>query len=61
MLGMILGEVASQSDFTWWLSLSKWEVDVDGLDYPLHWPTAHSCQARGHGLSTRCYPVLSLQ
>jgi hypothetical protein len=22
-------------------------VDVDGLDCPLHWPMAHSYQARG--------------
>jgi hypothetical protein len=36
MLEMILGEVASQSGFTWWLSLPTWGVNVDGLAYPLH-------------------------
>jgi hypothetical protein len=25
-------------------------VDVNGLAYPLHRPTAHSCQTRGQGL-----------
>jgi hypothetical protein len=37
------------------------EVDVDGLAYPLHRPMTHSCQVRGHDLSTRRCPVLSLQ
>jgi hypothetical protein len=57
----IFGEVALQSGFTWWLSLPMWGRDVDGLAYPLHQPTAHSCQARGQGLSAKHYPVLSLQ
>jgi hypothetical protein len=61
MPGAILREVASQSDFTWWVSLPTWVVDVDGLAYPLHRPMAHSCQARGHDLSAKCYSVLSLQ
>jgi hypothetical protein len=26
---------------------SQLGVDVDGLAYPVHWPTSHSCQARG--------------
>jgi hypothetical protein len=37
------------------------EVDVDGLACPLHGPTTHSCQAMGHGLSTRRCSILSLQ
>jgi hypothetical protein len=57
----ILGEVASRSGFTWQLSFLMWGVDVDGLACPLHWPMARSCQATGHGLSARSYPVLSLQ
>jgi hypothetical protein len=36
MLEMILGEVASRSGFTWWLSLPTWGVNMDGLAYPLH-------------------------
>jgi hypothetical protein len=39
---MILGEVASRSGFTWWLSLPMWGVNVDGLACPLHQPMAHS-------------------
>jgi hypothetical protein len=47
---MILGEVASWCGFTWRLSLPTLGVDVDGLAYPLHWPTVCSYQMRGHGL-----------
>jgi hypothetical protein len=66
MPGMILGEVALQSGFTWWPSLPTWGggwggVDVDGLAYPLHRHMARSCQVRGQGLSARRCPVLSLQ
>jgi hypothetical protein len=49
-LEMILGEVVSQCGFTWWLSLPTWGVDVDGLAFPIHRPTVHSCQMRGQGL-----------
>jgi hypothetical protein len=59
--GMILGAVASRSGFTWRLSFPTWRVDVEGLAYPLHRPMTHSYQVRGHGLSARRYPVLSLQ
>jgi hypothetical protein len=53
MPGTILGEVASQSGFTWHPSFPTSGVDVDGLTYPLHRPMAHSCQVRGQGLSAR--------
>jgi hypothetical protein len=39
MPGMSPGEVASRLG-----------IDADGLAYPLHQPTAHRCQTRGHGL-----------
>jgi hypothetical protein len=42
MPGMSLGEVASRSGFTCHVG-----VDVDGLAYPLHRPTARSYQMRG--------------
>jgi hypothetical protein len=35
-------------------------VEVDGLAYPLHRPTARSYQPRGQGLPVRHHPVLSL-
>jgi hypothetical protein len=35
--------------------------DVDGLASPLYRPMAHSCQAKGQGLSAKHYPILSLQ
>jgi hypothetical protein len=35
-------------------------VDLDGLAYPLHRPTARNFQERGHGLSAKRCPVLSL-
>jgi hypothetical protein len=35
-------------------------VEVDGLTYPLHRPTVHSCQPKGYGLPVRCRHVLSL-
>jgi hypothetical protein len=60
MLRMILGEVASRNGFTWQLSLPMLGVDVDMLAYPLHQPTTHSYQVRGHSLSARRCPVLSL-
>jgi hypothetical protein len=34
--------------------------EVDGLAYPLHWPTVYSCQPRGYVLPVRHHPVLSL-
>jgi hypothetical protein len=43
MPGMIFGEVALRSGFTWWLSLLTWGVGVDGLACPLHQPMTHSC------------------
>jgi hypothetical protein len=64
MLRTIPGEVASRSGFTWWLSLLTWGgggVKVDGLAWPLHWPTTRSYQARGQGLSAMHCLVLSLQ
>jgi hypothetical protein len=61
MLRMILGEVASQSGFTWQLSLPTWGVDVDGLACPLHRPMARGCQMWGQGLSARRCPKLWLQ
>jgi hypothetical protein len=57
----ILGDVASQNGLTWRLSLPTWGVDVDRLVSPLHWPMAHSCQARWHGLSAKRCLVLLLQ
>jgi hypothetical protein len=30
---------------------------VDGLPYPLHWPTAHSHPLRGQGLPVRRRPI----
>jgi hypothetical protein len=50
MSGMVLGDITSQRDFIWLLNLPTWEIDVDGLAYPLHRPTAYNRQARGHGL-----------
>jgi hypothetical protein len=47
MPGMVLGEVLHGVGFTWLLSLPMWGVNVDGLAYPLHLPTACSCQLRG--------------
>jgi hypothetical protein len=60
MPGTVLGDVASRRGFTWLLSLPTWGVDLDGLAYPLHHPTTHSCQSRGHDLAARCCLVLSL-
>jgi hypothetical protein len=37
-------------DFTWLLRLPMWGVDVDGLAFFLHHPTACSRQTRGQGL-----------
>jgi hypothetical protein len=54
-------EVPLRSGFTWRLSLPMWRgVDVYMLACPLHRCMAHSCQARGHGLSAKRCPVLSL-
>jgi hypothetical protein len=52
MPSTILGEVASRLGFTRRLSLPTWGGggDVDGLAYPLHHPTVHSYQMRGHDL-----------
>jgi hypothetical protein len=54
----ILGEVASG-----YLYLatkpSHMGVDVDGIAYPLHQPTARSRQPRGQGLPARRRHVLS--
>jgi hypothetical protein len=61
MLGMILGKVASRSGFTWRLSLPTWGVDADEVAYSLHQRMACSCQAKGHGLSAKQCPILSMQ
>jgi hypothetical protein len=50
---MILGEVASRSDFTWRLSLPTWVVNVDGLACPLHQPMACSYWVKGQSLPTK--------
>jgi hypothetical protein len=50
---MILGEVASRSDFTWRLSLPMWVVNVDGLACPLHQPMACSYWVKGQSLPTK--------
>jgi hypothetical protein len=60
LLGILGAEVDDARDESWRCSFTKWhylpakpsheEIDVDGLAYPLHWPTACSCQMRGHGL-----------
>jgi hypothetical protein len=59
--GMILGEVALRSSFTWRLSLPTWGVNVDGLACPLRWHKVRSYHMRGHGLSARRCLVFSLQ
>jgi hypothetical protein len=60
LLGFLDAEMDDVRDDSWrgtfmvWIYLvakpSHVGVDVDGLAYPLHCPTFHSCQMRGHGL-----------
>jgi hypothetical protein len=71
LLGILGIEVGDAHDDSWRCSFAKQlylaakpshiGVDVNGLACPLHWHMGHSCQSRGHGLSARRYPVLSLE
>jgi hypothetical protein len=62
MPGIILGEVASRCLYvvTKPSHMGGEGADVDMLAYPLHRPTARSCQSRGLGLPARHHHVLSL-